>query len=188
MLLSWISGKVGVVCTDALHCSSKAVAAPNGLVCDVCEQLVGAGVKYVESLNISGFAESWMEQNLCTQLGSGEAACDAIVESSLPGIISDIESYIFNAQSLCADAGLCSTQAKNGLMCDACKTAASAIASAIDNQKVQQYIEKEVGKICPLLPQEYQSICQGVVTQFGPELAQWISSKLDGLCSYIGLC
>jgi len=189
MLLSWVSGKVSDVCTDVLHCSSAAVAVAeeDGLLCEACELLAGYGIKYLESLNLTGYAESFLEQNLCTKLGSDEAVCDAAVESGLPLIINKIESYLFDASELCKLADLCTSNA-NGFLCSACQTATAAISKAIVNPTVEQYVETELEQICSLLPSADQATCKGVVDGFGPTLLDWVSGKLGDLCTFAKLC
>ena len=173
-----------VICKQIGLCSSLKKSM---IECEGCTLLVGAVEKWIEqnateTMIIKQFGK------LCGLLPKYVKLCDSFIEFGIPKIIKFIEDYE-TPEIVCAQIRLCPQVVSVDITCDGCKFIAEIIENFALDEKTITEIEKNVEKICVMVP-KYYAVCDKIVKAYIPLIVKYIKEKEtpEIICKQIGLC
>ncbi|OHT11317.1 hypothetical protein TRFO_19302 [Tritrichomonas foetus] len=227
LIISWIEQGIELIdiCTMTHLCSTVAGQprpamrpaitkySPNGLSCDMCTKAVEYIGKLLETQIVESEIARLVKQYCTTFETPYSSLCNAIVESSIPLIISWIEAGLV-ASDICTKIGFCASNESlpinhkytdaavrrvvtaafpkndNGIGCLLCNRIVEYLDSVLDDPRFSGSVERLLDQFCDKLPAAYAAGCHVLVDNFIPILSQWIEQGIDSLhiCEKIGLC
>lgn len=168
--------------------ASEDIQAKPAIYCEGCQLLVGAIEKWISSNATETMIEKNIQQ-LCKLLPKYDQTCIMIVNVGIHRIIE----YIVNLKTpseICKHLGFCPVnQLIETIECEGCELFVGAIEKWIAQNDTIIVIEKQIEKLCDLLP-KYTSICSAII-KFGiPKLIIYLETleTPEKVCQQIGLC
>eukprot|EP01127_Copromyxa_protea_P020179 TRINITY_DN66_c0_g1_i10.p1 TRINITY_DN66_c0_g1~~TRINITY_DN66_c0_g1_i10.p1 ORF type:complete len:203 (+),score=48.54 TRINITY_DN66_c0_g1_i10:615-1223(+) len=81
-------------------------------------------------------------------------------------------------------------QAPTDTTCTFCEFVVQTVEGFVLNNKTETEILTWLNNVCPLLPSPYSLLCSQELSQYGPEIIQWIADKENPevVCTQLHLC
>jgi len=190
-----LSGFFLLVVLFASLCSGQAV------LCNVCELVVSVTEKYIQN-NATEAEIIQALDTLCLQIPVVGQECVTVVNNYTPQIINWIVTKE-NPQQFCTQVGLCSS-GKNTIVlkakiekrneeqgaCSVCSMVMTYVESFVAQNNTEAAIIAQLQSFCSLLPGSMQAECQSLVSQYVPEMIEWVEKKEppQAFCQSIGIC
>ncbi|KAJ3427530.1 saposin-related [Anaeramoeba flamelloides] len=178
------------VCQEIRICTTLKEA-PKDIECPLCEFLMKNIEAYLEDAKTEEEIEKELNK-LCKLLPSSYSGmCKTMVAEYLPVIIDKIEDNV-PPQKICALIGLCSNseELEGGIVCLACSEIMKFVEDWLAEGKTIAEIEKLLENVCSLVPKTYQSICDGLIESYIPEIIKYLEQEAppSTICGLVGLC
>ncbi|EAX96193.1 surfactant B protein, putative [Trichomonas vaginalis G3] len=183
------------ICKKIGLCESvKGAKSQNGLICDMCVELV----HYVEEVLDDTKIESEVAEladKFCEKFSAPYSTlCKSLVDKSIVEIMHWLEQGLEHLE-VCQKVHLCSVQksvvrTQNGIICDTCVTLVKYVEKLLDDQTVRSEIEHLVDQFCDDLPSPVSVFCKSIVDKYIDEIITYLEQGLEHLeiCKKIGLC
>ncbi|KAJ6236840.1 saposin-related [Anaeramoeba flamelloides] len=172
-------------------CTAEEEEPANGIECTVCEAIMSFVEKWLAEEKTLEEIEELLEK-VCPLLPSSfESLCDSIIEQYVPQIIQFLEQEEPPAK-ICGLIRLCSAEEEEpqGMPCTICEAVMSFVEKWLAEGKTLGEIETLLEKVCALLPDSYQSLCDSIIEQYVPVIIQYLEQEIPPakICGLIGLC
>jgi saposin len=173
------------ICSQIGLCDSH-----NDIKCSACKFLVSTIEGWVSDNKTETQIEKLLEK-VCSALPSSyQNVCDTLIEEYLPIVIEYLKSLV-PPEQICTLIGLCTDMTNAPVLeCTACKFLVGAIEGWVADNATETVIEKELEKICNLLPSSYQKICDTIIDEYLPVIINYVEKHEtpDKICQLIKMC
>jgi hypothetical protein len=170
-------------------------------LCGICTTLVNELKSIISSSSTIQDVDNEIAKVCQAELGSGfmDELCKDGLDAVAGYLLKDIQNGM-SAQAVCADVHLCSGASKRTVfhramladspLCTACKGLIGTLDQELTNPTVSADIEKEVMKVCMVVPSGDREMCQNVISNYWNMLWTKIVALLsaDSICSDLQLC
>lgn len=182
------------ICAEYSLCAQKPkVEAANGLICDLCVDLL----KKVEEIMVSTKIEAdviALATKYCEKLSAPYSTlCDSLVKQYVPMIMQYLEQGLEHIE-ICQKISLCEaskkSRAADPVLCDLCTELVKKIEDIIDDTQVEADVEKLAKEYCDKLQSIYATLCETLVSQYVPQIMQWLDQGIEHLeiCQKLHVC
>jgi len=195
-IIEWIESGVekAEICKKLGFCDMTLEKPDNGISCTMCKTVVGQ----VEHLLLDQKVESEIIEaltKLCKKFPSPyDNLCINFVQTYTVQIMQLIEQGVEKAE-ICKKLGYCAVKFNllpqtNAMGCTVCTTIIDEVEKIMTSTKVESEVEELVKKLCVKLPAPYSTLCDALVSQYIPQIMQWIEQGIDHLeiCQKLGFC
>jgi saposin len=205
-----ICGKIGLCGSrsgvvphrSATQARLKKMTGPNGLACDICQDIL----QVIEKGLIDGLAKEAIEVLVAGFCDTLPFPVSSLCNSFIDGYIDDIFAWIdagITGLDICQKLGLCSSASKKravrrpvqkakvgGEVCDMCQETVQYIEQLLVDGFVKQDIDVLVAELCRALPAPLSALYTSWIDGYVDEIIADIGADIDALdiCGKLRLC